>query len=72
MGNAEYEKVMKALKNQKGMSQAEREALARKQVDAKAQAKRFADKQARVKKLHDKKRKGHGGDDVIDSGMFSS
>lgn len=71
MGNSEYDKVMRALKNQKGLSQAEREALARKQVAAKAQAKRFADKQARVEKLRDKKRKG-GDDGVIDSGMFSS
>ena len=66
MGNAEFDKVMKALKNQKGLTQTEREELARKRVAAEAQAKRFAAKQERVKKLRDKKRGG----DVIDTGMF--
>lgn len=70
MGNAEYEKVMKALRNQKGLSQQEREAQAKKLRAAQAQAEKFRKGQERVKKLRDKKR-GQSGDDVIDSGMFS-
>lgn len=69
MGNSEFDKVMKALKNQKGLSQQEREAQAKKLKAAQAQAKKFEAQQARVKKLRAKKR--GGGDDVIDSGMFS-
>lgn len=71
MGNSEFDKVMKALKNQKGLSQSEREAQAKKLKAAQAQAEKFRKGQERVKKLR-KKQRGHGGDDVIDSGQFSS
>lgn len=71
MGNAEFDKVMKALKNQRGLTQAEREAQAKQLKAAQEQAKKFQEKQERVKKLRQRKR-GGGGDDVIDSGMFSS
>ena len=71
MGNAEYEKVMKALRKQGGMTQAEREERARKLTMGTEQSKKFKAAQDRVAKLRDKKRRGSAGDDVIDSGMFS-
>lgn len=72
MGSSEYDKVMKALRKQGGMTQAEREEKARRLTMGTEQAKKFKADQERAKKLRDKKRRGHGGDDVIDSGMFSS
>ncbi len=72
MSNAEYEKVMKALRKQGGMTQAEREEKARRFTMGNEQAKKFKANQNRVAKLRDKKRKDHGGDDVIDTGMFGS
>ena len=72
MGNAEYEKVMKGLRKQSGMTQEEREEKARRHTMGEQQAKKFTAQQERAKKLRDKKRRGHGDDDVIDSGMFSS
>lgn len=72
MGNAEYDKVMKALRKQGGMTQAEREEKARRLTMGEEQSKKFKADQGRVKKLRDKKRRGHGDDDVIDTGMFGS
>lgn len=72
MGNAEYEKVMKALRKQSGMTQAEREEKARRLTVGEQQNKKFKADQARVAKLREKKRRGHDDDDVIDSGMFGS
>lgn len=72
MGNSEYEKVMKALRAQKGLTQAEREEKARRLTMGKQQAEKFRKAEERAEKLRTKKRKGHGDGDVIDSGMFSS
>jgi hypothetical protein len=72
MGNAEYEKVMKGLRKQSGMTQEEREEKARRLTMGEQQNKKFKADQERAKKLRDKKRRGHGGDDVIDTGMFGS
>lgn len=70
MGNAEYDKVMKALRKQGGMTQAEREEKARRLTMGEQQSKKFKATQERVEKLRRKKR-GSADDDVIDSGMFS-
>lgn len=66
-----FRKVMKELKNHKGMTQKEREERARLIAQAEERNKKFKASQDRVKKLREKKRKG-GDDGVIDSGMFSS
>ena len=67
---SEFEKVLNGLKKGRTPTQAEREEAKRRLEQGKAQSKRFKESQERVKKLRAKKR-GHGGDDVIDSGMFN-
>lgn len=66
-----FRKVMEGIKNNKGLTQAQREAAARKLREGKVQADKQKARNARVKELRKRKR-GHGGDDVIDTGMFGS
>lgn len=66
-----FRKVMEGIKNNKGLTQAQREAAARKLREGNAQADKQKARDERVKKLRNKKR-GHGDDNVIDTGMFGS
>lgn len=67
---SEFDKVMRELRNAKGMSQKEREAAAKRLREAEAQVKRQKKRDENVAKL--RKRKNHGDGDVIDTGMFNS
>lgn len=64
-----FRKVLEGIKKGKVPTQAEREEAKRRLTQGKAQAKAQKDRDARVKKLRQRKR-DHGGDDVIDTGMF--
>ena len=66
-----FRKVMEGIKNNKGLTQAQREAAARKLREGKAQVDKQKARDERVKKLRQRKR-GHGDDNVIDTGMFGS
>lgn len=68
MGNPEFEKVMRELRKQRGLTQAQREELARRRTMGEQQAKKQTEREERVKRL--RKRKSGVEDTVIDSGMF--
>lgn len=64
MGNKEFDKVMKGVNDPKEHN-----------PEHKKRLKREADRKVALAKgivKRDKRRKGHGGNDVIDSGMFGS
>jgi hypothetical protein len=66
-----FRRVLAGLQKGKAPTQAEREEARRRLEQGKRQAKAQRDRVKRVDDLHKKKR-GHGGDDVIDTGMFGS
>lgn len=66
-----FDKVLRGLQKGKAPTQTEREEARRRLELGKRQAQAQRDRVKRVKKLNAKKR-GHGGDDVIDTGMFGS
>lgn len=66
-----FRKVMEGIKNNKGLTQAQREDATRKLREGKAQADKQKARDERVKKLRNKKR-SHGDDNVFNTGMFDS
>lgn len=68
---SEFDKVLNGLKKGNTPTQAEREEAKRRLEQGKAQAKAQKAREERVKALRKKKR-GHGDDNVIDTGMFGS
>jgi hypothetical protein len=66
-----FRKVLGKTNSSKGLSQAEREEAKRRIAQGQAQSKAQKARDERVKKLRSKKR-GHGDDNVIDTGMFGS
>lgn len=64
-----FRKVLGKTNSSKGLSQAEREEAKRRLAKGQAQVKAQKAREERVKKL---RKRGHGGDDVIDTGMFGS
>ena len=66
-----FRRVLAGLQKGKAPTQAEREEAKRRLAQGQAQSKAQKARDARVKKLSNKKR-GHGDDNVIDTGMFGS
>jgi hypothetical protein len=66
-----FRRVLAGLQKGKAPTQAEREEAKRRLEQGKRQAKAQQARDERVKKLRNKKR-GHGDDNVIDTGMFGS
>ena len=64
-----FRRVLAGLQKGKAPTQAEREEAKRRLEQGKAQSKAQKAREERVKKL---RKRGHGGDDVIDTGMFGS
>ena len=69
MGKEDLDKILKALNNTKGLTNAQRAELDKRRKQGEAQAANDRKRRDAQKKAKDRRR---GDDGVIDSGMFSS
>ena len=66
-----FRRVLAGLQKGKAPTQAEREEAKRRLAQGKAQSDKQKSRDAKIKEIRNRKR-GHGDDNVIDTGMFGS